>query len=177
MKITVAAVTSLDGKLNRHGENDIQDWTSTEDSEHFRSLVDAHDAIVMGSTTYEAMRPSLRLQPGKLRIVLTTRSDAFGPDAVPGQLEFATASPSELVASLQARGYPNLLVAGGGRMIADFLAADLVDELYITVEPRIFGTGSPLIVDAPLDISLKLVESRLLNTTGTILLHYQQRES
>ncbi len=173
MHVAIAAAISVDGKLTRHDELNIQAWVSAEDQVHFRSLLAAHDAIIMGSGTYEAGKT--KLQPGKLRVVLTTRPKQYADQAVPDQLEFIDQSAPQITKSLQIRGYQNVLIIGGGQMITDFLAAGLVDRLYLTVEPRIFGTGKPLVASLPLDIQLHLEKYQQLNDQGTMLLTYQVR--
>ena len=173
MNVAVAAVISVDGKLTRHSESNIYQWVSDEDQAHFRSLLAGHDAIVMGRGTYESIKDKLELSPTKLRTVLTTQPGRFTDQAVPGQLEFAQTSPAQLTVKLKKRGFKNLLVVGGARMISDFLAARLAHELYLTIEPRLFGTGRPLLAAVPLDIKLQLVEQTRLNQKGTMLLKYR----
>ncbi len=172
MKVSVAADISADGHITRHGEPDISAWTSQEDHEHFQNLIADHSAIVMGRTVYELMRDSLKLEPGKLRVVLTSHPEKFAADEVPDQLEFRTMTPGEVVESLEKRGHKELLVVGGTRMMTEFLSTGLVDIFYLTVEPRFFGSGDRLLLDKELDIKLQLKESRQLNDAGTMLLTY-----
>src|SRR3989344_425600 len=173
MKVTVAAVVSLDGKMTKHGQPNIYDWVSREDQAHFEKLRNDHDAIVMGSGTYKTIRGRLRLSPDKLRVVLTHRPKDFAKDTVFNQLEFMAKNPEEFVYHLESRGCKKLLVAGGSQMITDFLKAELVDEFYLTIEPLIFGYGTPLLVHEELDIKLKLLSQKTLNSQGTLLLIYK----
>lgn len=173
MKVSVAADISADGHITRHGEPDISAWVSREDHEHFQKLIADHSAIVIGRTVYELMRDSLKLKPGKLRVVLTSQPEKFAGEEVPDQLEFRKMTPAELVESLEKRGHKELLVVGGTRMMTEFLKASLVDIFYLTVEPRFFGSGDRLLLDQDLDIKLQLKEFRQLNDTGTMLLTYE----
>ncbi len=177
MKVSVAADMSADGKLTRHGESDISQWVSHEDHEHFQGLIAEHSAIVMGSHVYELMKDALKHQEGKLRTVLTSHPGDYDADTIPGQLEFRTMTPKELVESLEKRGFKDLLVVGGPRMMTEFLAANLVDVFYLTVEPRFFGAGDPLLLpDTELDVKLQLKAARHLNDTGTMLLTYSVKQ-
>lgn len=50
--------------------------------------------------------------------------------------------------TLAARGVQTLLIEAGGALIYEFLAADAVDEVYVTICPSILGgAGAPTLVD------------------------------
>jgi len=170
MKIVIAAVCSADGLLTRGAEATVTHWSSKEDWEHFLVLRQSFNLLVMGRKTYEAVRPMPEAE--HLRVVLTSRPADFDTAAVQGQLEFINEQPRELVALLEARGYTSLLLLGGGQVNGAFLAAGLGDELYLTVEPLLFGAGTPLLGNIPANVTLQLLESRQLNERGTMLLYY-----
>ncbi len=173
MFVTLVTVQSLDGKMTRGDDPDVHAWSSDEDFRNFASLRDAHDVIVMGRTTYEVIRPTLHLRQDKLRIVLTAHPERFADQVVPGALEFTNEQPAELVARLESSGHKKLLLTTGGQGNAAFLQAGLVNELYATIEPHLFGQGAELAGNVPMDVRLKLQAVRQLNDHGTILLHYQ----
>lgn len=170
MKVIMVDAISLDGKItNDKGETHA--WTSSEDWEHFLGLRDQSDVIVMGATTYEVGKP--KPDPSRLRVVLTHRPEQYQAAAIPGQLEFATEKPRDLVARLTKAGYKQLLVAGGSHVNSDFLQAGLVHEFYLTFEPVLLGKGTPLLVERNLGIKLHLQSVRRLNDRGTLLAHYR----
>ena len=68
--------------------------------------------------------------------------------------------------------HTKVLLAGGARVYSSFIKEGLVDEIYLTVEPVIFGQGKPLLADGDSDVNLKLVSSKKLNKNGTLLLKY-----
>lgn len=173
MKVTIAAVISLDGKLTRHDDPDVSTWASKEDHDHFTSLVEKSPVIVMGSGTYKVMKDVLELSANKLRVVLTSKPEQYADQVVAGQLEFQKSTPPEFINDIEARGKSEVLVVGGETMITDFLKAGVVNELYITVEPRIFGKGKSLVAQTSLDVKLKLLEQKTLNEGGSQLLHYE----
>jgi dihydrofolate reductase len=47
-----------------------------------------------------------------------------------------------------------------------------VDEIWLTVEPLLFGGGTPLLA-ARVDVRLALLASERLNAAGTLLLRYR----
>jgi len=66
-----------------------------------------------------------------------------------------------------------MLLVGGSTVNTLFLKHSLVDELYITTEPYIFGTGKTIVEDEDLYVSLKLISFKKLNKQGTLRLKYK----
>ena len=59
-------------------------------------------------------------------------------------------SPERLLAHLAARGVQRVALLGGGQVNADWFAADLVDEIELTLAPLLFGGASaPTPIDGP----------------------------
>lgn len=59
----------------------------------------------------------------------------------------------DLVSMLQEKGYKRVLVEGGPTLLTSFLKEDLIDEIFLTISPKIFGSEK--------DITLTLVEGYL----------------
>jgi len=173
MKVILVAVSSLDGKITRGRDPNIYSWTSKEDTKLFFSLIRRHNLIVMGSKTYEMSRGIIKLQKNKLRIVLTRNPKKYAANASPGILEFSNDSPRRLIGRLEKQGYKEMLLVGGSTVNTLFLKSALVDELYITTEPYIFGTGKTIVEDEDLYVSLKLISLKKLNKQGTLCLKYK----
>ena len=86
-----------------------------------------------------------------------------------------------VVSELAARGCRSVLVEGGGAMIFQFLEADLLDEMYVTVAPLIIGGAeSPSPVDgrgfdADALRRLQLLSAR--HVGDEMFLHYRVRRA
>lgn len=184
MHVVLLAVQSLDGRITRGGLAG-DGFSSEADKTHFRAALRACDACVMGTATYEETKDRLRpdILPELRRVVRTRRPEARAAEAVAGVLEFTAESPSEIVERLRADGRRRCALLGGGRTNGDFLRAGLVDEVCVTVESWIFGSGVPLAgeVDescthgAPMawsDVPLELIEATTLAAGGPVLLRY-----
>jgi len=171
MKVTVAMVTSLDGKTTKGNKPGARSWASPEDQAIFQSQIAAHDCLVMGSTTYEEARPFMKPSADKLRIVLTRTPEKFAEDVQPG-LMFSSDSPQEIIKQAANDGHQSLLLVGGATTNARFFDAGLVDEILVTVEPLLFGDGMPLVTALQKTIQLQLAECTRLNDQGTLLLRY-----
>lgn len=172
MKITMVAVVSTNGKLTRGDDSDIHKWTSDEDKEFFSSQIAQNNLIVMGSKTYDAAKSGIKLNSRKLRIVLTRSPEKYADEQVAGQLEFSSDRLKILVRRLEKKGYQQMLLAGGGEINSLFLNEGLVDEIYLTIEPVVFGKGKPLFADGDFNADLRLISSKKLNKNGTLLLQY-----
>jgi dihydrofolate reductase len=166
--ITLAYVASLNGKITKGDNSDVHEWSSAEDWKHFERLRDEYEVIIIDRKTYEAVRPPA--EQGKLRIVFTSTPERI--QAVPEQLEFVDESPAALVKRLSRKGYKKVLIAGGARLSGSFLKAGLVDDVYISFEPVLFGSGRPMIVGDAIDVALRLQSYERLNDQGTLLAHY-----
>jgi len=169
MQITLAYVISLNGKITKGDDPDVKLWSSDEDWEHFVELRGKSDVVVMDRKTYETVKPPA--ESGKLRVVFTSTPERF--QGLEGQLEFVNETPAEFVKRMSESGYEKILLAGGARLSGDFLAAGLVDDVYISYEPVLFGSGRPMIDEGGLDVKLRLQSVERLNEQGTILAHYK----
>lgn len=173
MNITLVMVSSVNGKITHGFDPDVTHWTSKEDQDLFASIKNQHHLIVMGSHTYEKNLQRIHATPGILRIILTKNPSAFSRNTIPEQLEFSDEAPMQLVKRLEKEGYTSMLLAGGSEVNSAFLKENLVDEVSITIEPKLFGTGKNLIADCDISVDMKLSHINQLNNTGTLHLLYK----
>lgn len=172
MKIILAMVLSVDGKSTK-GDLSDQSWASNEDKIHLSKLVSENNLILMGGKTYESAKDHIKPKEGKLRIVVTRDPEKFSGDKIDGQLEFRNQPIQDLIQTLENRGFKQMLLLSGEGLNKQFLEANLIDEIILTIEPKIFGKGHGMIADTKLDLNLKLLSFEKLNEQGTLLLHYQ----
>lgn len=166
MKTIFFCAQTLNAKI-AHGHDELVDWTSPEDKRFFNEETKKCGVVVMGHSTHKTIGRAL---PRRLNIVMTRSPDPAKQK--PGELEFTDATPETIVRDLENRGFQNVAVIGGAQVFTQFLEAGLADELAITIEPKIFGTGVNLFADMGHDVSLELIETRNLNPHA-VLLHYR----
>jgi len=166
-------VSTLNGKITKGDDSNIYEWTSKEDQEYFFSLLAKNNVVIMGSKTYDVVKSRIRLRKNLLRIVLTKDPKKYIQEIIPGQLEFSNENLHDLVKRLELKRYKRILIVGGAKVNSSFIKARLVDELFLTIEPKIFGKGKPLFDEGKFDKSLELMTIRKLNKSGTLLLKYK----
>jgi dihydrofolate reductase len=169
MKIILMAAVTIDGKIARD-EAHFVDWSSREDKKLFFSTTKRAGVIILGNNTYKTLPSPL---PGRLHVVLTR--SLVGKENVPGTVEYTDAPPEQIVADLEARGYTEAVLTGGAQVNALFLQSDLVDEIWLTVEPLIFGLGIDLFQGLQFNQRAALLSVEQLNDTGSVLLKYGLR--
>ena len=172
MKVTMVMISSVDGKTTQGNNPNVYLWSSPEDQRFFFSLIKKNNLIVMGRKTFEASRPVIKLEKGKSRIVLTHHPEKYSKESVKGQLEFSNETLEKLVKRMEGLGYKKILLVGGATINGLFLKKNLIDELYLTIEPKIFGSGKNIIEGQLLDKFLQLINVKKLNKKGTLLLKY-----
>lgn len=165
MKVSIVAALSLDGRIAQSGTQNSLEWTSKEDKQFFVEKTKESGAMIMGRTTFETIGKSL---PGRLIVVMTR--DKTGLESIEGTLEFTTAKPNSILNDLEMRGFKEVIIAGGSNIYSLFLKEKCVTDLYLTLEPFIFGEGV-LFVESCDMTTLKLIETRKLGEQS-VLLHY-----
>jgi dihydrofolate reductase len=85
---------------------------------------------------------------------------------------FTKNSPGEIVSILEKRRHTEAVIIGGANVMSDFIKANLVDDIYLVVEPVLFGSGLPLINIAGFERKLHLVAVTKLND-NIVHIHYQ----
>lgn len=165
MKVFIIAAMSTDGFIGLGPEHRSLDWRSKADAKFFIEKTKEAGVMVMGSTTYKTFRVR-KAPPGRRLIIYTSR-----PETIEGEgVETTDQDPRALVARLEREGAKALAICGGATIDKLFMDSGIVDELYLTVEPVLFGAGVPLFGGA-VQAKLELRESRQLSD-NTILLHY-----
>ncbi len=176
MEITLAMVTSLDGRItDKNGE--VYSWTSTEDQVRYKALRDEYSVIIMSRKIYDEVKSKIVLSPKKLRIIMTREASKYQDLNVPNQLEYSSLSPTEIVQDLAKRGYTRVLLSTGSELSASFLKEGLVTRFILTIEPVILGEGLPLVAGVIERVKLELISMERLNDQGTLLCDYRVLKS
>lgn len=162
MRVFIIAALTADGFIGRDSGH-LADWTGKEDKKIFTELTKEAGVLVMGSRTHATIGRAL---PGRRNIIYTSQPGKITAEGV----ETTSESPSELVQRLADEGAEALAVCGGASVYDMFMRAGVVDELYITYVPVIFGRGVTLFNDE-MEHMLELQKETVLSD-GSVLMHY-----
>ena len=171
MRIILVFVSTLDGKITKWGDPKVSFWTSEEDKKYFRKTWNEAPVIVMGSNTFRAEK--LGSKRDHLIVVMTRHPSAYKDKEERGRLEFSDESPAQLADRFEKAGMGTLLVVGGAHVATSFLKAELIDEIWLTIEPRIFGKGGSFVIEQEFDLELQLISCEQVNPKGTLITRYK----
>lgn len=162
--IGIAAIT-LDGKIGRN-EKHFSDWTSKEDKKFMRALLDTCDAIIVGNSTYKtAIKPLSK----RNCIVLTRTVKSILKKR--DNLVYVNPKGINLKKYIADSGHKSIAVLGGAQTYSYCLKNRMLDELYLTIEPVVFGPGIPLFAEKIGSKKVTVVSVKKLNRTGTVLIY------
>lgn len=167
MKVFIIAALTADGFIGRDSGH-TADWTGGEDKKVFTRLTKEAGVMVMGSRTLATIGRAL---PERRTIVYTSRPDDIAIEGV----EPTNEPPAELLKRLENEGAKAVAIAGGASIYRMFMEAGLVDELYLTYVPILFGQGVTLF-SGELSSRLELLDETKLSD-GAVVLHYIVKKS
>jgi dihydrofolate reductase len=157
---------SLDGFLTRPDgwPAQLADPDFSPESYGFVEFQAAHDAVLMGRTTFEPALGAERWPWPELDVfVLGSHRPAGTPDHV-----VVDSDPARLLEQLRGR---DVHLVGGPRTIETFRALGALDELGVIVMPLLLGGGMQLTPAVGADAKLTLTRQRAL-PTGAVELSY-----
>lgn len=165
-------VSTVDGAAQ--GADGLSGSINTEaDHEIFQHLRRTADAIVVGAGTARAEGYG---PVGTPIVVVSGRGvmpeKLAGGDNVRLERGGDVDELRTMIARLHADGHEHLLVEGGPTLLDGLLRAGAIDELCVTIAPRLVAGAHRRIVDGPdIDVDLELVG--LLESSGTLLARYR----
>lgn len=164
MKVTLYMAISVDGLIK--GENDTanSNWITDAEWDFFNSAVLNAGSLVVGKTTYLEQSGFPQFKDVKVVVVSKNNLETFNPD------HLVAHSPKEALELL--KDFNEVLVVGGGLLNASFMDEDLVDEIYLDVEPVILGQGIPLFKGKDFQKDLKLLGIKNISD-NELQLHYE----
>lgn len=161
--------TSLDGFIAR-ADGGI-DWLPPPvpgDDFGFGAFMATVDALVMGRKTYETALGFGDWPYVGTRVIVLGHG---APVSRHGE-EHTAEPPAALVARLGGQGVRRIYVDGGAT-IRSFLAADLIDDVTLTLIPVVLGAGIPLFAGGT-EHRFALEDSRV-HPSGMVQLRYRVR--
>lgn len=196
-------VSTIDGKIvSGERDEDVLDLGSKEDHQLMAKIEASCDAVMVGGNTLRAT-PSA-WNPRTLFRIVVTQSGGFDRESKflsNGQALIATSEKAVIVGAMEDQilragvdeldfgllftklrglGIRRLLVLGGSELNAEVLSRDLVDELFLTIAPKIklgrdvptYAGGDPL--SREMVQGYTLVESHIVESE--VFLRYRRTQ-
>jgi dihydrofolate reductase len=167
-KIILNLATSVDGFIADEGGG--VDWLNDFNAEDYGMIefFEHCGTAIMGSKTYEQAL-SFNSWFGKMEgVVFTSRKLPPFKNEI---INFVSGDPVLVVDELRKKETDSWLV-GGGQLITSFIDRQLLDELIITVIPRLLGRGLALCPSIKEVSKLQLLDSKA-HTDGVLQLRYR----
>lgn len=150
--VTYKVAMTLDGRVTVPGSR----WVSGEESRRrVHELRADSDAVAVGMGTVRADDPQLTARG--VEATTQPRRLAFGRGPLPegSELELRPGPLEDELSVLARDGVRSLLLEGGPKLAASFLAAGLVDKLLVFVAPRLSGDGQGPLAALPDPVELR----------------------
>jgi len=160
MKCFIIAAMTADGYIAKETSHGAF-WTCKEDKKRFVELTKKAGVVVMGLNTFRTLPRPLK---ERLNVV-------YSPDPIVQDGVITTSlSPQDLLRELTIKGVKEVAICGGSQIYSMFLKSGVVDKIYLTIEPIIFGRGIRFLHE-DMHFHLKLV-SKSEAPNGALLLEY-----
>ncbi|KIL43099.1 dihydrofolate reductase family protein [Jeotgalibacillus campisalis] len=169
-KAVVFIAQSIDGYIAT--KEDSLDWLFSVEGEGdngYGEFISTVDTILMGKRTYDWL---MKEEDGKFpypdkKCYVFSRSQHEDTEHV----TFITEDIGRFLSHLKDEEGKNIWIVGGGDVLQTFFKESLVDELTLTVAPRIIGEGIPLFKSGDYQLDLSLLGTRTFNQF--VELHYK----
>ena len=151
-------------------EDDDTSFISKEEWNSYSKEVRGAGNLIIGHRTYDILTKQPEFREFKdVKIVVVSKK------------KFKTWSKNHLIAKspLEAlnllKEFKRVIVAGVGELNTSFIKENLIDEIYLDVEPVIFGRGIKLFDDGDFEKKLKLLGLKKISK-DEIQLHYKVKK-
>ena len=158
--------TTINGIIAKH--DDSADFITPAESVSYVAAVKDAGALIIGRRTYGILSTQPEFQEflkAKVKIIAVSHEDFELKDST----HIVAHSPKEALDLV--KDFDKVIIAGGGKLDASFLDENLIDEIYLDVEPAIVSEGIPLFSGGSADRGLRFLGSKMFSK-NEIQLHY-----
>ena len=146
----------------------FRSWISKEEWDSYSLAVRAAGALIVGRRTYEILTKQSEFSEfGNVTLVVVSMEKKV---KLVDEKHRIVKSPEEALQILQ--NFKEVVVAGGGILNHAFLKKNLVDELYVDIEPIVISEGIPIFKGEEFEKRLKLLGQKKISD-GEVQLHYK----
>lgn len=165
MKVFIIAALTADGFISKNPGHSPLQWRSEGDRQFFIARTKEAGVVVMGLNT---AKTSKKPMPDRLNIIYANSKEELPRWKEFDGWEITQKDPTSLVQELAEKGYDQVAVCGGSTIYTIFMEAGVVNTLYLTIEPVLFGQGMTLF-NKEIDKKLNLVKAEKLGEQSMLL--------
>ena len=174
-KIILYIASSLDGYIAR--KNGDIDWLPESNTSGYDKFYETIDAIVMGKTTYNQVLTFGEYPYKDKKSYVFTRSnngsakdenvefvssvDKFVKDIFPRENIWLVGGSSvdKFVKDIFPNLGENIWLVGGGQIISSFVNHGIIDEIILSIIPKVLGNGISLFHNIQKETNLELIKT------------------
>lgn len=135
--------------------------------------------VVSGSLNLDPQQPAFAEAPVRPVVLTQATAPAARRAALAETTDLLTVGEhrcdlAAAITALHDRGLRQILCEGGPHLLGGLVAADLVDELCLTVSPLLAGSGHERITAGELSPLRRMVLHQVLSADGSLLLRYRR---
>lgn len=160
MIVKLLIACTIDGMIARDS-NHFVNWSGSEDKKYFKKITTECGVMIMGKTTFDLFKKPL---PNRLHIIYTNKQLITDNPMT----RYVNNHPGELLNNLKKEGFTEVAVIGG--TMINSLFAEYIDEIHLTICPKVFGTGLP-IFSKELDIDLNIKAMKKLDENLILIIY------
>jgi len=144
MRIAYYVAMSLDGRIAGpdHDLAFLQTLSGGPSGYGYDEFIAEIDGLVVGASSWDFMK-DYSWTYGERPIWIVTHHEEV-PRVEGAEMHVFSGPVTDLVRELESAGLGRVWVIGGGNVVGQFLAADRLDELIVTVAPTFVGRGPSL---------------------------------
>ena len=88
------------------------------------------------------------------------------------KIRFVSEKPKEVLKLLEKEGKKRVCICGGAQINSLFMKENLIDEVFLDLEPVFLGKGVKLFADSDFETKLELLEVKKMSD-NLVQLHYK----
>ena len=166
-RVVLYVANSLDGYIAR--EDGSVDWLFDPYAHGYEFFYEDVDTVIMGRKTYDQALTFEEATYSSKRAIIFSRTAKPSPHE---GLEYTSEAPEAVVRRLREEEGGIIWLVGGREISELLIEHELVDELIVSIHPKILINGIPLVSSQKCAVDLKLVTYEVFKS-GLVQLRYE----
>jgi len=158
---------SLDGFIATP-DGDSESWVNPADEARYQAVVERCGCVIVGYTTFKQYEESFNDYQNVMIFVCTSKTDLKDTEKV----KYLGGAAVDIIQTIERDyGFEELVACGGGEVNGMLADAGLINEIVISIQPKVLGEGIPLFGKHTPDLNLELLSVNQ-EIAGVIQNHY-----